>query len=244
MPPKIDDQFWFDRSEEMIKSAVGRLNSWADKIKDYVVWAFTIYTGSIIFTVEYKKINEGWILVILVVPYVFLFGVYWYTQAFQQPKDVSFDPRSPTQIRDAYLKGYEEKSKKTSLITALSFLSLISVALALITAFILKNAQREEAPAEPYLSGIIERTGEEKKLLVSGFFPPDTVLAVSLQQQHYDSLIKRRVYSDSTYSLLNSRSGHLQQTLPLSAKTQVVVCTVQWAGDPYKRSLQRMFKVE
>lgn len=244
--PTIDDQFWFDRSAEMVKDAGSRLDTWADRVRDTIVWAFGLYTAGSILTVEFKKIDETWILIILGLPYLIAILVYRQTQIAQVPIDISFHERSPTQIKRAYVDAYKEKSKRVNRLVRGSFFALLSIAVALITALVVKNEQRgeKEPSLGSYLNGTVERKSDAAQLVVTGMFPPDTVLNIQTHTVYYNDSTKKTTAKDSSFSVLNLHNGIFQQTFVTDTVATSIVYGVGWPENGYRKTLQKEFALK
>lgn len=242
--PSIDDQFWFDRSSEMVKGSIDRFDKWADRIKDVILWAIPLYTASSIFTVEYKKISEWWIIIILVIPYFFLFFAYLDSQLTQKPFPVEFDYRSPDQIKGAYIKSYNEKLSGMKALSILSIISIVSLSIALITAFVIKNSQKERPKEDVYVSGIVEKRKNKNLLVLTSKFPKQSLLRIQIAQQFYDSSQRKSIVKDSSFPILNSQSGILQQNLEIDTNISVLTYRVTWNDTDYTKSLQKAFNLK
>lgn len=242
--PSIDDQFWFDRSSEMVKGSIDRFDKWADRIRDVILWAIPVYTASSIFTVEYKKISEWWIIAILVVPYLFLFLAYLDSQLIQKPFSVEFDYRSPDQIKNVYIESYNEKLKVMKTLSILSIVSIVSLSFALITAFVIKNNQKESPKEDVYISGIVEKEKNKNLLVLTSKFPKQSLLRVQIAQQFYDSSQKKLIIKDSSFPILNSQSGILQQNLEIDTNISVLAYRVTWKDTDYTKTLQKTFNLK
>lgn len=243
--PAIDDQFWFDRSAEMVKDASKNLDVWADRVRDMIVWAFGLYTAASILTVEFRKIDETWVLIILAFPYLIAILVYWQTQAAQLPIDLSFHEASPTQIKKAYTDAYEKKSKAVNRLVRWSFITLLTIAAALITALVVKNEQRgyKEPIMGSFLNGKVVRKRNQVELVVTGTFPADSLLMVQTRTVYYDVKTKKTSNKDSSYTILNLHNGILQQTFVTDTVAVSIIYGVSWSEGGYHKSLQKEFSL-
>jgi hypothetical protein len=224
--PKIDDQFWFDMSYDMINDSIKRLKEGASKLQNLLLWAFGIYTGSAVFTIEYKNINEIGILIILSLPYLLLIIGYWYAHIAQLPTTVEFDYRSPTQIEKAYINGYNNSKKSLNFSKWLTFLGLFTLAISLMLAFILKNQSQDEE----YLNVGVNKTSST--ILITGNFPANKELEIQMIS-YYDK--------DSTSihldTLLNSTSGLFFKSYPIDLDCKKITFEVGWSSQKYSHKL-------
>lgn len=228
MKPKIDDQFWFDMSYNMVNGSIERLRNGAQKIQNLILWAFGIYTGSAIFTVEYKNINEIGILIILCLPYLLLILGYWQAHMAQLPSSVEFDYKSPTQIERAYINGYNESNKKLNRSKWLSFLGLLALAISLMLAFILKNQMPEEFHLQTKLNN------GSHLLLITGNFPATQELEIN-RIIYFDN---GTISSDSD-TLLNSNTGLFFKSYPIAEASNKIKVEIGWSDKDYSHKLMK-----
>lgn len=244
--PTIDDQFWFDRSAEMVKDAGKNLDVWADRVRDMIVWAFGLYTAASILTVEFRKIDESWILVILAIPYLIAILVYWQTQAAQVPIDITFHQDSPTQIKKAYTDAYEKKSAAVNQLVRWSFITLLSIAAALISVLLVKNEQRgyKEPLAGSYLNGAVDRKQNRVDVIVTGTFPADSLLSIQTRTIYIDEKTKASSIKDSSFTVLNLPNGILQQNFVTDTSANSVIYGISWSEGGYRKVLQKEFPLK
>jgi hypothetical protein len=232
MKPKIDDQFWFDMSYDMVKGSIERLRSGAQKIQNLILWAFGIYTGSAIFTVEYKNIGEIGILIILCLPYLLLILGYWQAHMAQLPTSVEFDYKSPTQIERAYIEGYSESNKRLNRSKWISFIGLLALAISLMLAFLLKNQMQEEF----YLKAKINQGSH--LLLVTGKFPENQELKIN-RISYFDN----GTMSLDSDTLLNSNTGLFFKSYPIAGVSNKIKIEIGWSDKEYSQKLMKEITV-
>jgi hypothetical protein len=234
--PKINDQFWFDLSEGMVKNSVDNLNKSYDNINTMIIWGWGIYTGSSIFTIEYKKITEWWILAILVMPYLLFIFTYWKSIIGKNPVSIKFDGRSPDEIKEAYELTFESKQRELKWLTNSSFITMTLLAMALITAYCLKNSQKEITLEENVLIG--KEDIASQALHLSGKFPPDSILSIHLQIMALDTSSQN---VDTTFALLNTHEGVFYYTVKTEKTTPKVIAGISWNDKGTKMTLERAF---
>lgn len=121
--PQVDDQFWFEHSKSLVSNAVSKRDEATQRIQSLTAWLWTIYTASV--TVGVSKLHFSTTETIQVlIPIPSLLAVYWIAAYAQMPVNLTFDPRSPDEIRQAYVGVVK---KKGTLIWWAMFISLISV---------------------------------------------------------------------------------------------------------------------
>jgi hypothetical protein len=236
--PKIDDQFWFDMSEDMVKGGLTRLDQAIDRLRTLLLWAYGIYAASSIFTIEFKNLTEPYILVILASPYIFLLLAYWQTHVGQNPVSVNFDPRSPDLIRNAYLESYKKKRSSLNLSVFLSFLGITILSLALMAAFILKNEKKDE----PYIKERVQKNGTTNEVYLTGYFPKDSLLTIILEKiyigkSNSDSIVR------ADESVLNSSVGIIYLRYSLDSLVHHLSVSIQWNENNYTKTLKRIIKL-
>ncbi len=231
--PKIDDQYWFDMSEKMVSGSVERLDKAIESVKALVNWAWGIYIASSILTVEYKDVEEWWVLALLSAPYLVLILSYWSSNMAQLPVSIGFDARAPNMIRQAYITTYNAKAKALKRLRWWSFFSLFSMGLALTVAFWVKNTK----PAPGTFDGQIEQTAHGRVLLLQGDFPKNQKIDVDITQTY-----KGGQTWDTTYSVWNGRTGALHLETPVRDSANTIVLSLRWTENEQQHSLGKTFK--
>ena len=133
--PKIDDAYWFDYSENLINQHLQSRNEAADKLQNLVLWLWGIYTtlSSVGFALSEKDISTD-TKILIACGSAALIIVYWLTVWAQMPVLLKFDPRSPTQIKKAYVKSVTTKSRRLNITIFFSLIASIMVIWALMAA--------------------------------------------------------------------------------------------------------------
>jgi len=226
--PKINDQFWFDMSYDMVKDSVKRIKESAGKLEALLLWAFGIYTGSAVFTVEFKNINSIGILLILCLPYLFLLIGYWYAHVAQFPTTVKFDYRSPARIQAAYISGYNKSKKSLDISKWLTFIGFLTLATSLMLAFVLKNQPQDKI----YLNANLNKP--TNTLLVTGYFPPKKEITF-----HLISYFKKDSTKTSSGAFLNSETGTFYQAFPVDTAARKLSIEIGWTDDNYEHKIAK-----
>src|ERR1044071_644190 len=111
--PAIDDAYWFAYSKEIIEKSVGTLNDQAAKLQNLIGWLWGIYTASAAVGLTLAKASYPVLPTVLIAsPSLILVFAYWSAVDAQRGVDVEFDPRSPTEIKQAYLYTVGQKKKR------------------------------------------------------------------------------------------------------------------------------------
>jgi hypothetical protein len=107
--PRIDDQFWFDRSRMMIEASISSRHDAANKLQGLIGWLWTVYavvTGAKLTLIGIAGVRDtvGFVLAALA-----LIAAYALAVKTQMPSPVQFDPRDPNEIRDVYFEAARRK---------------------------------------------------------------------------------------------------------------------------------------
>ncbi len=142
--PSVDHAYWFEYSKNLLDAAQNKREAAAAAIQKLVVWLWGIYTASaaIGFALSGKELSF-WPAIIIAAASGALIIVYWGTVWVQVPITVNFDPRSPTEIKEAYNKTVKEKSFRLSITLLGSVIAAIMVSLALIVASVSKPLNQD-----------------------------------------------------------------------------------------------------
>ena len=110
--PKVNDQFWFDYSHDAVKGSIERLDKAIQNVQTFTTALLTVYTASAIFTIEYKEIENIWLIVLFGLPYVAVLLGRWHAATSTVPVPISFDARIPDDIREAFNKTHDFKADR------------------------------------------------------------------------------------------------------------------------------------
>jgi hypothetical protein len=133
--PAIDDSYWFSYSKEIVGNYLGSRNDQAAKLQNLIVWLWGIYTASAAVGLSLGKANYSILTTALIAfPSLILIFAYWSAVDAQSPIDVEFDPRSPTEIKQAYIHAVDQKKKQLTKARCWSIAAGIFVSIALLAA--------------------------------------------------------------------------------------------------------------
>lgn len=222
--PKIDDQFWFNWSETLISQSEGSTEKAAAKLQNLVIWLWGIYTASatVGFTLS-KQSLSFWPTLIIALASAFLIALYWSSVWVQLPIKVSFDPRSPTEIREAYAEGIRAKNLRLKITVVFSFLAAVTVSIALIVASIGKP--RDIASME--VNGYIYQTGNSSVLYLTGGVGKAN--RVSLQIKPTSS--PGKPVTPIHIVLKPDENGFIRTNIPLRQQVSRVMVTLEWENE-------------
>lgn len=217
--PKLDDQYWFDFSENLTKNAVSKRDEAAGKLQNLVIWLWGIYTASaaVGFTLSGKSLS---ILptVLIAAASAALIAVYWGTIWVQMPDLIEFDPRSPTEIKKAYSNLVTSKHRRLKFTVVLSIIAAVMVSLALLLASV--------PPGQtglPDFDAAITSVDGQQSLALTASITKATEVTVSIQPVggKKGTGVQRR-----TFKLADR--GLLQVSIPLETDATAVKVTIEW----------------
>jgi len=229
--PKVDDQYWFTFSEQLVGKSVPTLDENAGRIQSLVIWLWGIYTASaavgfVLASQKLPPIASG----LIALPSVLLILVYWGSVWVQSCVSVSFDPRSPTEIRRAYARVVEVKRKRLNITLLFAFLAATSVGTALVAASMTKPL----SSGSPTLDASLREDGDRKFLAVlcSGVSSQQLHLRISEFYQARPVLIHEGIYRVTP-------SGFLQVSVQVSSGGPFAVVTDFEGSNGQRTSLSR-----
>ena len=108
--PEVDDQYWLKYSKAPADSALEKRDEAAAKAQNLAVWLWGIYTAyaAVGFVLSGKQLSILSVVLIASAS-AFLIAVYWATVWVQMPIPTRFDPRSPSEIREAYANAVDSR---------------------------------------------------------------------------------------------------------------------------------------
>lgn len=128
--PKIDDQFWFDYSAQLVLQAETSRREAAEKLRTNVLWLWGIFTGGSALGYGIKghppSIASG---LLFALGGALLIVAYWICVYIQVPVKGGFDPRSPTDIRNCYNETIKTLDWRLNLALAMLFIATSCYAL-------------------------------------------------------------------------------------------------------------------
>jgi len=111
--PAIDDAYWFAYSKTIVEKSIASRNDQSAKLQNMIGWLWTIYTASAVVGLNLGKANYSFgVTLAIAFPSVILIFAYWSAVNAQSPVDLEFDPRSPTEIREAYIYAVGQKRRQ------------------------------------------------------------------------------------------------------------------------------------
>jgi len=228
LKPKIDDQYWFELSGQLVQNTQQSPTEAAEKLQTLVQWLWGIFTGgaAIGLTVSGQEFSLGKILLIAGAS-VSLIAVYWGAVWVQLPIAVEFDPRSPTEIQNAYKLGVAAKNRRLKWTVALSLVAAILVSLALAVAAVSPN---QTSP--PWFNALIHTQGNSRLLALTAEIggagtTVDAQSKVVVKVQPVTSQ-EGATSGDEYVFIPTGEKGLLQTSLPLRFSSDSVKVILEW----------------
>jgi hypothetical protein len=228
---RVDPQFWYEMSSGMVTDAIKSLREGAAKMEALHVWALGIFLASSIFTIEWNDLVSLRALVLLSLPVIFLVLSYWFTNVAQLPAEIRFNTSSWTQIKKAHHKAFQKSSKNLKLAQWFTFITLFSMSISLMGAFVLKNQKTNEI----YLLNTIHIDSINNTCLITGQFPKESTLTVEIMEFN----ISDSTISDTLLHRINPKSGIYMEEWVLDSLTVRSLVTIKWSEKEYLKSLGR-----
>jgi hypothetical protein len=216
--PKIDDAYWFTFSEKLVNNAQDSRDQAAGKLQALVVWLWGIYTASaaVGFALSGKGLSWGSTLLIAAASF-FLVAVYWGAVWVQVPVLVKFDPRSPTEIMQAYKTSLARKDRRLKVTLGLSMIAAIMVSLALIIA----SVSGEKVTASGFVASIHSTKGG-RELSLTGTVGQTKVVTVHVRP------VGGKPVESRSFTRIPTDKGLLQTSIPLDTNVSEVEVTLEW----------------
>lgn len=220
--PKIDDLYWFNYSEKIVNNAVENQDKAAGKLQNLALWFWGIYTAyAAVGFVLSKKQLEFWTTFWIAAASASLIAVYWSTVWVQMPILVAFDPRSPTDIKQAYTSTVEAKSFRLKVTLLLSVLAAIMVSLSLIISSVAKEPKETKLA---FGASILSTKDARRMLAVTGTVGDARTVTVSVKPISS----KRQPSESRNYVFMPAEKGLLQTSILLEPDARMVEVTLEW----------------
>lgn len=133
MKPKVDEQFWFNYSEMLIKTSPEKIDSAAKKLQNLIVWLWGIFTTYSVIGINLQESNYNiYVTILIILTSVSLIFVYWGTAWVQMPIKIEFDPRVPDEIEEGYASIIRKKISRIKIALVGSLFATFMVSLSLV----------------------------------------------------------------------------------------------------------------
>lgn len=140
--PLIDDDYWFRYSEQLVEAAHDTHEKAASRLQTLITWLWTIYTGAATVGLVLSEKHLAVLPTIIIASgSASLVIVYWATVWVQQPVTVEFDPRSPTEIKEAHEQGIRTKDFRLNVTLLLSVLAAVMVSIGLVVSSVSETTE-------------------------------------------------------------------------------------------------------
>jgi len=228
--PKIDDQYWFELSDQLVRNTQQGPAEAADKLQNFVQWLWGIYTGGAVIGLTLSPQSFSRVqLAFIALGSLALVVVYWFAVYVQLPVAVEFDPRSPTEIREAYKFGVSVKNRRLKWTIIASALAAVLMTLGLVWD---KLAPPTNAIA-PWFDISLHVEGKNRALALTGEIGaagtggettgPQNVI-VKVQPATFYGDIKPEIHALMPFG----EHGRLQTSLPIHFNTDSLNVILEW----------------
>ena len=173
--PLIGDQYWFERSQEMVQNLTSGPTEAAIKIQSMIGWFWGIYAAGATIGIALSKTTYSFPHILLIAsPSVILIAAYWCAVWVQMPITVRFDHRAPEDIKKEYLAVSKTKNQRLKIAIMLSLTAAALVSSALFLTSINK------ATSLPTLQVYQKKIDGRNNIALSGHFPPNTQITLKI----------------------------------------------------------------
>lgn len=219
--PKIDDQFWFELSEQLVRDTQQGAAEAAEKLQRFVEWLWGIYTGGAVIGLTLSPQSFSRLQLIFIALGSFaLVLVYWCAVYVQLPVTVEFDPRSPTEIKSAYKFAVEKKNRR------LRWTILFSALAAILMTFGLVWDKLSTPPSNtaPWFEASLHGQGQTRVLALTG-----EILSVAKVVVKVQPAAATAETPTAEFALLPfGERGRLQTSLPVNFDTDALKVKLEW----------------
>lgn len=228
--PKIDEQYWFNYSEGLVTKNQERAEQAADKLQNLVLWLWGIYTtlAAVGFTLSKKNLPD-WAAWVIALTSVMLIVVYWCTAWVRIPKLVQFDPRSPSEIKDAYVKASEARAFRLAVTTAAALIAAVMVGASLVAASL---AKEHSDPKSPSLDAVLYSEPNRSDVSIKAHVGTAAEATIDVRAADGSNLNVPRAH-------LLPADGLIQTSIPLPGGTAAVQVNVEWTDGGVTWRLRR-----
>ena len=224
--PQVDDQFWFDTSKELVQKSLSSVDAAADKLQSLIGWLWGIYTAGAAIGLSLAKLTYSvGILILIASPSVALIVAYLMISTVYSPKKVEIKYKVPYDIKKKYSDIVQSKYYRYLWSFGMTAIAAVLVAVALITASVVKQPQ----PTEPAFQANLLN----KELTVSGSIAAST-----------NYVIKLGLPPDATeLPGITSGDGKFSFSTTLKSAPDSIVVAISWAdSNEVIHSIQQTIK--
>jgi hypothetical protein len=218
---KVNDQYWLDYADTIIKSGLEKRDKAAATIQAFAIWLWGIYTATaaVGFVLAGKDLALGPTIVIALGS-VSLIAVYCGTIWVQMPVPVPFDPRSPDDIERVYATNVARKDTRLHVTLLLSIVAAFMISAALVAASI----ARPYKSVVPKFSAALTTLGGERVLSITGYV--NKAKRTTIQVSAISSGVAQAQAQTGAYT--PTEDGLIQTSMQLSSNTKEALVSLEW----------------
>lgn len=235
--PKVDDQFWFDRSADAVTMAPTRINEAAGKVATALVWLWGIYTATVSIGITLPAKTAGlptFTVILLILPVPLLLFAYVCAVWAQIPRHASFEPNAPLTIQREFSRDMSGRRTRLGVALALAGASAVLVSIAIMTASAVRPPPTP--PMMPSLRAVLlpSETGPAA-VAFTGSFPPATTVTFRLVPIAGSDWDKSKEVTK--LSLISTDTGIIQSEVRCVEGVKAVDVVAEWSQDGSRRGL-------
>lgn len=129
----VDDLFWLRRAGDLVTGGATLRADAARQLMSALAWLWTVYTGAALLggvaARTHLPPSRSWLLAL---PSFLIVIAYAAAVLAYMPLTVSFDPRDPDDVREAYSTAVSRGLRRLQLALALAGLAAVSIGLAIV----------------------------------------------------------------------------------------------------------------
>jgi hypothetical protein len=221
----INDQYWFEFSKLLVENAQQSREKVAEKLQALVVWLWGIYTAatSVGFALSNKDISAE-ILILIISGSLSLILVYWATVWIQLPIQIEFDPRSPTEIAEAYEEGMKIKDKRLKFTFLLTAFSIILVSAGFVAASTINHVASDSYD----LKAKIFDNNSKSYLALTAFVGKVDKVKITVIPINENG--DKDLTNGKEFFFLPTDEGYVQVSLPLEIAPNNLLVEFEWVN--------------
>lgn len=228
----INDEYWLSYAKKSVENSITSRNHAAAKIEAMTLWfwgAYVLYF-TIGVTIELLDVSS-FVMFLLALPIVLVMVTYWLCVYAQLPVTVTFDPRIPSEILEGYNSGLRTKNRRFQFSLLFTFLSAVSVAIALYMLSI--SGKKEDERADLLVND------SKDMIILSAQMPKNRLVSTMVDsisaEGHKSTFFTKEIKTGTT--------GQINLNIPVNRKGKsAYVATLTWKDGDIRKGLVRMIQ--
>ena len=218
--PRVDDQFWFDISKQIVEGALTRRDEAAAKLQKLIAWLWAIYTASAALGLTLTKAAyPPAVIALIVAPSPVLVLAYVLAVFVEMPRTVQFDARAPRQIEREYHTTLLKKASRLRWSLAATSLAAALVSVAIIAA----SVSKQTAPYD--FTAHLNNIGQQQTISLAAVLPPSTLIVLRFTALNTAGKIRG---TPEEFRYTSTEAGDLYMNIPLRAQADAYEVILAW----------------